>query len=223
MAKQFPNNHQPAKSVDCGPCSLLNVYEHFGLKEKLTTIKQRIHVHANGTYAAQLAQDAMEQGLEVELLTSSGYLVDASWSDLPNQAIIKKLRRWVVENPDERWYRSALYLQYYLEAGGKFKIIDFSTKLIDSYLVQGHVILALVEDSWLWGKRKIENSPVFDDILGAPRGHFVVVYGQVADEYKISDPYPTGLPNRTGLYSVNKDKVLVSMLLWGQQIIAIKK
>lgn len=75
----------------------------------------------------------------------------------------------------------------------------------------------------MWGKRKIEDSTVFDDVLGSPRGHFVVVYGMEGDDYQISDPYPTGLEGRNGLYSVSKDKVLVSMLLWGQQIIAIKK
>jgi len=54
-------------------------------------------------------------------------------------------------------------------------------------------------------------------------GHFVGVYGKENDSYLISDPYPTKIKDRDGLYKINKQKLLVATLVWNRSLVAVKK
>ncbi len=112
---------------------------------------------------------------------------------------------------------------FYLQEGGKLRIVDLSTNIIDEYLNKGYIIITCVEESWLWQKRKVEGRSKYDDIKGHARGHFVVLYEKENNEYLISDPYPTKIKNREGLYKVSKQKLLVATLVWNRAFIAVKK
>ncbi|MCL4360612.1 hypothetical protein M1555_05185 [Patescibacteria group bacterium] len=59
--------------------------------------------------------------------------------------------------------------------------------------------------------------------IGDPSGHFVVLYDAAASEYSVSDPFPTGLPDRDGLYAIPKPTLLTACLLWGGQVVSVKK
>lgn len=220
----FPNEQQKVKSMSCGPNCLLNVYKKLGIDTDLEKILKQLEVtESDATHVPQLARHVNNLGLENIILSSCTHTVSADWKDKSGKEIIELLKKWTSHNHKNSWLRDALFLQYYLQEGGELKILDLTTKIFDEYLNDGYYLINCVEESWLWGKRKIKGEQNYDSTKGLVTGHFVVVYGKEDDKYLISDPYPTNIKNRDGLYKVSKDKLLVSTLIWDPQVLAIKK
>lgn len=222
--KPFPNQQQKVGTKTCGPSSLTNIYAHFGKEVGLEKILNDLKVKDDETtYLPQLARHIQQNGLATQVLSSCPFNMSPDWKDLDKSSLIENLKAWTTHHHKNPWIKDALFLLYYLEEGGRVNLVDLSTKLIDEELTKGNVVLCCLEESWLWGKRKVSNVVEYDSIRGEPRGHFVVVYGQKDDEYLVSDPYPTNLPERQGLYSVSKDKLLVSVLVWNPEVLVVAK
>ena len=223
-SKAFPNQKQIIGSKTCGPDCLANIYAHFdkdlSLEKILTDINAKID---ESTYLPQLARHVRANGLTTTILSSSPFNMSPDWKDLDRNILIKNLKAWIIHNTANAWIKSTLHLLNYLEEGGNVKTVDLSTKIMDEKLAKGKIILCCLEESWLWGKRKMDNVAEYDSIRGAARGHFVVIYGQKDDQYLISDPYPTNLPGKEGLYAISKDKLLVSVLVWNPEILCVGK
>jgi len=228
----FPNKMQKIGSSTCGPLCLLNIYNHLGVETTLEKILKDLKINdSKATYITQLSGHVQKMGLKAVLLMSNPFIISPEWKDLPRKNIIEKLGKWLVyskslkskSDTQVRSLKNAEYLVSYLKNGGDLRIVDLTTKLMDDFLDRRYILLSCLEQSWLWEKRKIKNKAEFDDIKGQARGHFVVVYGQSGSDYKVSDPYPTGLPGKEGLYEINKDKFLVSSLFWNSSILAIKR
>ena len=220
----FPNTKQKVSSKSCGPICLANIYDYLkinvGLKKILTDLKIE---NKTTTYVPQLALHLKSQGLNTTLISSTPYIVSPSWFNKSNLIIVERLEKYITFNKKNKWEKTIKYLITYLKNDGNLRIIDLTTKIIDHYLDDGYLIVCCLEESWIWGERKVKVIVKFDDVLGAPRGHFIVLYGKDKSDYFVSDPYPTGLKNRDGLYKLNKDKLLVATLVWSGQIIAVKK
>ncbi len=221
---QFPNAQQTVGSHACGPVSTYNIHKYFGTKITLPEILKDLGVTLKSlTFPSQLANHLRRQSYIVEVLTSCSYVVSPQWMGKPSSSIIDQLTKWCGYNKKSTWLKGATLLLEYMKDGGKVTVLNLTTKVLDDYLDQGYVILACLEESWLWGKRKIADKNIFDDVKGNPRGHFVVLYDKNDHDYRVSDPYPTGLPGREGTYTVSKDTVLTSILLWGATVVAVKK
>ena len=219
----FPNTRQVTGSKTCGPVCLLNIYDHFGKSVPLSQILQELHVEdSESTYTPQLAKNCIVHGLETVMLTSNSFSVAPNWKGKTKEEIIVLLKTWVTQNAGDAWLKETLFLLFYLEAGGNLDIVDLSTAIVDDYLDKGYILLAALEESWLWEKRKLEGKAEYDDIKGHTRGHFVVVYGKEGDEYLVSDPYSTTIPNREGLYKISKQKLFIATLIWSHEFLAIK-
>jgi hypothetical protein len=222
--KPFPNTQQAPDSKTCGPNCLLNVYESVGIKTDLSSILKELNVSVKDpTYISQLARHLHSKKLTTVMLTSNPNSVVFSWKDKSQDEIIDLLKKWVVRNQKDVWITENLHLLFFLQEGGAIQILDLSTEIIDSYLDQGFTIISCVDESWLWEKRQIEDKQEYDDIKGKGRGHFVIVYGKEDSEYLISDPYPTTIAGRDGLYTIDKQKLLVSTLVWDRALVALKK
>ena len=117
------------------------------------------------------------------------------------------------------WVTDATHLLFYLQEGGNVEITNISKDLINSCLNDGKIILACVEQSWLWGNRKLKGKVEFDDILGTQDGHFVVVTGIEDNNYIISDPYP--LAESDQIKKVNQDQFIIATLIWNAQLLII--
>lgn len=220
----FPNNFQKIATKACGPISLCNIYTHFNISKTVEDIYQEMEVtSADATYLSQLATNCVKNGLETNLISSNPNILSPDWNDLPINDLLARLKKWIALNVADSWARSAIYLSYYVEEGGKISIANINKENIDKYLEEGRVILVCVNDSWLWGKRKLDNVAEYDDIKGKGRGHFVVVYGKNIDNYLISDPYPTGIPNRNGLYEISKDTLITATLVWNPEMLVVGK
>jgi len=219
----FPNTKQVVGSQACGSVCLLNIYTYFNIPKSLEQILIELNIgQADTSYLPQLARNCNDQKLDTIILSSNPHTISPTWKDKTREEIIAMLKKWISHNSNDGWLKAAIFLLFYLQEGGNIKIVDLSTSIIDTYLNKGYIILSCLEESWLWEKRKIDNKVEYDDTKGHTRGHFVVIYGKENDNYLISDPYPTGLPNKEGLYQVGKQKLLVSTLLWNQEFLAIR-
>ncbi len=222
--KDFPNQKQEIGSKSCGPVCLLNVYRYFGIKTELKDILKELRIDdKTTTYPAQLASHLLSNGLKTVFINTNPFVVSPSWKNIRNKELVQKLTKWLKKNKKGRWEKSAKYLLKYLKKGGEIKICDLSTKMIDEYMAEGYLLICCLEESWIWGERKIKGTNKFDDIKGEPRGHFIILYDKEGEDYLVSDPYPTGLKNRNGLYKLDKNKLLAATLVWTGQIVAVKK
>jgi hypothetical protein len=221
--KTFPNTKQKVGSKTCGPSCLLNIYQHFGRKTSLATILKELGVkNDESTHLPQLARHLNRNRLKTVILSSCAHNISPNWATKNKKEVIELLKKWVTHNSKDKWLADALHLLFYLQEGGEVKLVDLTTKVIDGHLAKSDVVLSCLEESWLWGKRKISGTAKFDNIRGHTEGHFVVVYDRRGSDYLVSDPFPTGLKGKEGLYAVDKEKLLVSTLIWGAQVLAIK-
>lgn len=224
MSKTFTNIQQKSDSKTCGPNCLLNIYSYLGITTNLESILEDLRISdKDTTHLPQLARHLHKNKLETIILSSNPHNISPAWKDLPKEELISQLKEWIVHHNDSIWLRDAIFLLYYLQEGGQIKIVQLSTELIDHYIHQDYLIVSCLEESWLWEKRKVSGEVKFDDIKGNARGHFVVIYNQSDQTYQVSDPYPTEISNKDGLYSVDKQQLLISTLVWGAQIIAVRK
>src|SRR3990167_3580959 len=219
----FPNTKQIVGSKACGPVCLLNIYTHLQIPLPLETILKELNMTEIDTaYLPQLARHCNARKLNTVILSSNPHTISPTWKQKTKKEIINSLKEWVTYNNDG-WLKTCLFMLFYLQEGGNIKIVDLSTDIIDTYLDQGYTLLSCLEESWLWEKRKVEGKTEYDDIKGYTRGHFVVIYGKEGNNYLISDPYPTKIEGREGLYKVSKQKLLIATLVWNQEILAVKK
>lgn len=222
--KPFPNTKQTVESCACGPICLLNIYEYYKKDISLNKILKDLNIELKEqTHCAQLARHLNNNKLKTTIYSSCAGNISPDWKGKTQEEIVELLKRWVTYNYRNSWLKDALYLLFYLQEGGNIKIVDLSKEIIDKCLEEKHLILTSLDDSWLWGKRKINQQAKYDSIKGYANGHSIVIYGKTKDKYLISDSYPTEIEGKDGLYSVNKDKLLVSILLWSGQIVCVKK
>jgi len=224
MNKSFPNIQQKVGSSTCGPNCLLNVYQSLGIKTDLKKILKELNITSEDpTYVPQLARHLNDSKLITCIVSSDSGSVSPTWENKSSTEIIEGLKKWIIHNNKDNWLIENILLLFYLQEGGLLKVVDLSTDIIDDYLNKGYVIISCVDASWLWQKRKIKGTTEYDDIKGHKEGHFVVIYGKEEDNYLISDPFPTKIKDKEGLYKANKQKVLVATLIWDRAIIAVKK
>ncbi len=220
----FPNKQQKVDSKTCGPYCLLNIYSHFGIKTSLKSILNDLNIsEVEPTYVSQLARHALKSGIRTSLILSNTFVISHDWKDKSKTEVIESLKEWIVRNSESEWIRDALFTLYYLQEGGELVIANITTQVIDTLLQQNNVLIVCIEESWLWGKRKLKGAVEYDAVKGMTAGHCIVVYGQKGNKYLISDPYPTQISGRDGLYSIDKDTLVVSTLIWSKHLLAIKK
>jgi hypothetical protein len=220
----FPNNKQPEGTETCGPVCVQNIFEHYNISKPLPEILKDLDISdKDPTFVPQLARYLKRNSFETIILSSSPDNFSPDWGEKPKNEVIEFLKEWVLLNTGNWHLKDALFLLFYLQEGGEVKQLDLSTKIIDEYLDKDYLVLACVDETWIWGQRKIPGTTTYSSTKGRTNGHFVVIYRKNNDTYSVSDPFSTGLPNRDGLYEVGKDKMLVAILTWAKQILALKK
>lgn len=220
----FPNDKQPPNSETCGPQSLANIYKSLHIEVGVDDIAEKTLCNEySGSMLGHLALHALNQGLDAQYYSSNPFHVSPDWQGLGSQELSKKINAWMQIFPEDRANKKLRPICEYLDANGSHHIErSISCPLLDSLLIEGYVILAAIEESWLWGKRKVPGKSEYDGVKGHAQGHFVVVYGNDDKNYFISDPYPTGIPGRDGLYSIDKNTYLTSLIIYDAEFIAVK-
>lgn len=201
----------------CGPTCLHAIYRYYGESLPLQKVIRSIpSLKTGGTLDVFLANHALEHGYKTTIYTYNLRVFDPSWFGPEKVDLAECLRLQQVQKEIPKLRTATRGYLRYLELGGRILFEDLTPALIRRFLTQSIPILTGLSATYLYrSPREFGPLDEYDDIRGAPSGHFVVLYGYDKDtrEVLIADPFNPN-PFFEGLYyRVNIDRVICSILL----------
>lgn len=205
--------------VTCGPTCLHAIYDYYGDKVPLTQVIEEVtQLNSGGTLGVLLGQDALKRGFDVTIYTYNLQMFDPTWFDpdlkvglpqkLKAQAKAKQTRRFK--------FTTNAYL-HFLELGGKIRFEELTPALLKSFLVKEIPILTGLSATYLYNTaREIGETNTYDDVMGTPAGHFVVVsgYNRKTRLASVADPLnPNPISNIKQYYKVGIHRLINAILL----------
>ncbi|MCF7866924.1 C39 family peptidase [Candidatus Woesearchaeota archaeon] len=215
----FNIKNQPDDS-SCGPTCLHSIYSYYGEDISLKKVISEVHtLDKGGTLASALGIHALKRGYSATIYTYNIQIFDPSWF-LKNQNslfLINKLKSQLEKKKfdSKKLYASKLAIEF-LKLGGQFKYEDLNINLFKKYLKKDVPIIAGVSATYLYNSmRELESDAEYDDILGKPSGHFVVIKGYDAIKKRafLSDPLDNNPLHKKNNYSVSISKLISSIML----------
>ncbi|MBZ0138085.1 MAG: C39 family peptidase [Planctomycetes bacterium] len=202
----------------CGVTCLHAVYGYYGLQLPLNQLINEVeHLDSGGTLCVLLGCDALKRGFDATLYTYNLNVFDPTWFGRPNVNIQERLLRQATFKDDPRLTTATRGYVEFLDLGGRIKYEDLNPNLLRRFLKKGKPILTGLSATYLYDTaREFGPNDDYDDIRGAPSGHFVVVVGYKPQgrHVEVADPWLqnpiTGDDQR---YSVGMDRLLAAILL----------
>jgi len=217
-----PRFEQPDDET-CGPTCLAKVYQYYGLSAPLERIiAETPRNPGGGTLAVNLGISAIGRGFRPTIYPFGLRVFDPTWLQLDPSALIDKLTQrsaTVVSPPLQR--AVAAYADF-LKLGGRVRFEEPTPDLLVRILAKGDPILTGLSATYLYGTAR-EHENQYDDIRGHSTGHFVVVCGYQwhTRRFVVADPFRNVPLNRTGLYTVPAQRLLLAILLGDQTYDAV--
>lgn len=195
--------------VTCGATCLQAIYNYFDDHIALAQlIEEAPYLETGGTLAVLLGCHALERGYQAALNTFNLDVVDPTWFRRKNDCLLEKLREQLLHVTDKKiFYITEVYIKF-LELGGKINFSELSVGLVSHYLDNRIPLLSGVcATYWYQNMRDYTNEDdraVYDEWLGKPSGHFIVVKGYEprTQELVIADPYAPHPLSRSHYYQV---------------------
>lgn len=207
---------QPDETT-CGPTCLHAVYRYFGDEMSLRQVVDEVpKLEDGGTLAVHLGCHALRRGYAAVIYTYNLQVFDPTWF-LPGAPDMRQ--RLEAQMKGKRSKKLGVATMAYLEfldRGGQLRFEDLTSGLVRRYVNRGIPILTGLSATYLYRSAREKGSRMdYDDILGEPSGHFVVLCGYDREERSVlvADPL---LPNpvaETNQYVVNIDRLVCSILL----------
>lgn len=198
--------------VTCGPTALHAVYSFYGDDCSLDTLLAEVGMlEEGGTLAVMLATHALRRGYAATLYTFNLRLFDPTWfrGDVDIAAKLGTQARIKSDN-SKLLVASAAYARF-VELGGNLRMEDLTPRLIHNHILAGRPVLAGTSATYLMGCARELDDGTFDDVRGAPQGHFVLATGFRQDEVLVTDPWPEG--GRAARYWVSIERFITAALL----------
>ncbi len=197
----------------CGPTSLHAVYNYLGLEIKLSDIINGIDFLGNGgTLAVFLGIDALKRGFDATIYSYNLKIFDPTWKNCSSESLIKKLKAQASFKKGNKFRRASRAYIEFLEKGGSIRFEMLTPDLLKSYLQNNTPILAGLSATYLYrSKREVSDADKssYDDIIGEPMGHFVVLSGYRNDNrVKIADPYGSNPFYKQHYYAVEVQRLI---------------
>ncbi len=208
-------SRQPTDTT-CGPTSLHAVYNFFDanlpLQEVISSIE---YLDDGGTLAVMLGIDALKRGFKADIYTFNLKIFDPSWFKEEDIDLKDKLKQQLKHKTSPKFRQaSKAYIQF-LNLGGNIHYKTLNKEFIQHYLLKNVPILTGLSATYLYNEKRETGDPVyFDDIKGAPSGHFVVLKGIDIENgtVQVLDPLHAN-PFEKQAYSVNIDHLICAILL----------
>lgn len=202
----------------CGPTCLHAVYEFFEDPLPLEAVIAEVEeLDGGGTLGVRLANHALERGYQATLYTYNLELFDPTWfqsDDVDIQA--KLIAQLAVKGGERRVSATRSYLEF-LRRGGRLRMEDLTSRLLREHLEAGSPVLVGLSATYLYGcaREKGDRVMVYDDVEGAPSGHFVVLcgYDAASDRVHVADPLQDNPRYGSGSYDVSMERLLCAILL----------
>lgn len=203
----------------CGPTCLHALYTFYGDKVALERVIAEVQtLPSHGTLAVLLACHALRRGYRATIHTYNLHIFDPSWfrngaTELPNRL---RAQREAKSDDGKLQMATDAYLEF-LDLGGTLRYRELSPALVRGFLEDGHPILTGLSATYLYGcPREVGGETLrYDDVLGVPTGHFVVLTGYDAelDEILVADPLRENPRFEPHYYRVGMQRVLGAILL----------
>jgi hypothetical protein len=203
---------QPDDST-CGPTSLHAVYNYFQYTIALEdVIKDVNYLEEGGTLAVFLGLDAIAKGFKARIYTSNLTMFDPSWADLPTDELIHKLDAQLKYKRSKKFILATAAYKQFLQKGGEIKQDMLTEELLRGYLSNNLPVLAGLSATYLYRtKREYADEmdrSIFDDLKGAPMGHFVVLTRMEEDCMWVADPYKENPISQDNYYKIDIRRVI---------------
>jgi len=205
--------------LTCGPTCLHAVYGYYGVALPLEQVIAEVRTsREGGTLGVLLGLDALGRGFETTIYTYNLIVFDPTWFDRPPPEVRGRLRRQeeVKADPHLRLATKA-YLEF-LDRGGVLRFEDLTAALIRRHLVKNQPILTGLSASYLYRcpREVYEGGHLrYDDVVGEPQGHFVVLCGYEPETrtVEVADPLQPNPVGPEGHYRVGIDRLVCAILL----------
>ncbi len=205
---------QPTDSV-CGPTCLHAVYRYFGRKQPLEELIAEIPVLPDGgTLAVNLGSHALKNGFRASIISSDLRLFDPTWFR-EGVDLSQKLREQSGKKSGRRLEIATQAYIEFLQLGGVVKLESINLSLLRSFIDRGLPVLAGLSATYLYDCPRELADGTYDDVLGEPSGHFVVVQGYDVDgeHVTIADPLEDNPGFDDRYYSVHIERLLAAIHL----------
>lgn len=220
---------QPTETT-CGPTCLSAIYKF--LKKPIPikeTISEVRYLDTGGTMGEALGINALENKLNVTIYTHNLHVFDPTWFKLSKENLIKKLKKQAKAPKTLKIKKSSkLYIDF-LKLGGKVKFEHLTPQFLHQLLIdKGPVIVGLSSTYLYMCERERNDDNEYDDILGSPQGHFVVLAGMKKKGMlvEIYDPLDDNPISRSNNYSVDTtlfiNSILIGAITYDANIVVIE-
>lgn len=214
--------------VTCGPTSLHSVYEYYGDYLPLEqTIQETTSVVTGGTIAPLLAIHALKRGYQCLIYAYNIDIFDPTWFDhhhTNNKQLIEKLKLQLNHKKMLRIVESSEAYIHYLELGGAVSQKNLTPQLLKSIFKLKIPIITGLSATYLYqGMREYENpnkddiinTTIYDDLIGLPAGHFVVLcgYDKTHRHIVVADPHQANPISGDNYYKVSISRLINSIML----------
>lgn len=215
-------NTQPTDET-CGPTCLHAIYRYYGLDIPLSKVIAGVEKSlSGGTLSPLLGKHALAQGFNATIYINNMSIFDPTWfknSKALREALISKLKHQDHFKHSKNIVESSVAYQEFLKLGGevRFKTIDVQT--LKDYFKKNLPILTGLSSTYLYRTSRecftSEGEAYYDDIMGSPCGHFVILCGY--DEKKrriiVADPYRENPFTQNNYYKVGIPRVINAIML----------
>ena len=217
--------------VTCGPTSLHSVYEYYADYISLEqTVNETKSVQTGGTIAPLLALHALKRGYHCLIYAYNIDIFDPTWFNhkkLNNQQLIEKLKLQLNYKRNSRIIESSEAYIHFLELGGIVSQKNLTVQLLKMIFKQKIPIITGLSATYLYqSMREYENpqkekngkvidSTVYDDLIGMPAGHFVVLcgYDKTHRHVVVADPHKANPISGDNYYKVSISRLINSIML----------
>jgi hypothetical protein len=206
--------------VSCGPTCLHALYQYFSDPISLEqTIAEIPYLETGGTLAVLLACHALSRGYKASLHSFNLHVLDPTWVTRKNVLLIDKLHTQLTHTSDPKIKMTTKAYIHFLEQGGQLHFGEISFDSIRAYLDSKIPLLSGVCATYLYKNMRDytseDNQVVYDEWLGAPTGHFIVLrgYDRGTEQLHIADPYKPHPLSTNNYYSVYFSRWLHAHLL----------
>lgn len=198
----------------CGPTCLHSVYRYFGDRIDLSEVIAGVTpLPGGGTLAVWLANHALKRGYKATIYTYNLQLFDPTWF-APGVDLRERLQAQAKAKTDKKLRLATQPYLEFLGMGGRLRLGEQTSTLVRRYLKRGIPILTGLSATYLYRCAR-EAEDEYDDVVGEPLGHFVVLSGYDKDkrEVMVADPLHDNPGFGQQNYSVTLERLITSIML----------
>lgn len=204
--------------MTCGPTCLQAVYAFHGQRVALSQLVAQVPaLEDGGTLGVMLANDALQRGYRVTVVTWNLRVFDPTWfGDGTARLRDLLLQRAEAKQDNPKLSLAAAAYARFVENGGELQFRDLDAALVRAWLLRGVPILTGLSATFLYRERRQRAADdVPDDVRGDPVGHFVVLtgYDPRRRAVHVTDPLHPNPLSETHTYPVRMERLVGAIYL----------